>query len=357
MKSKYFLAFFLISIMLFSNLSLVFSSPNPYTTQTPYNKTGVVYDDSLLAFFKIGGYFFGDNPMNLYNCAVNVVHCMIGGNKFNLSLQLLSNDIENGEFDKGSIIKDGQIFTSLFSINKVLQSNGKNVSSFYMDVDVFTRNLKVDEDAILWVNDDHYIYVAKNSKGQFEVSDNNIAKGNMQNYSYSQFNKLLKGERISSDFYLNLNDSSSGPFSNKLTSNNVSKSINNFTYNNNKNPFIVVTTDSKNIKKIYKKTYTHTPNKKDKNTKKRVAKDKKSKEKYLLSDKDITKNKKTNKENKSINSHNTDVATEKNKPSPKQDINTDKNSNKDITTAKKLQTAGRTTGKQRHIRSMSYRIC
>ena len=176
-----------------------------YAVSTSYSENSVTYDDNFLVIFKMKEYFFGDNPLNIENCAVNAIHNMIGGNKFDLSLQLLTNDIKNGNFDKGLIIKDNQVYTSLDSLNKVLSSNKRQVNSFYMDVSVFTKNLKKGDSAILFVNGNHFIYVAKNSKGEFQVSDNNINNGKLKNYSPSEFNKLLKGEKVNKpNPYLNM---------------------------------------------------------------------------------------------------------------------------------------------------------
>ncbi|MDR1196452.1 MAG: hypothetical protein LBL00_08260, partial [Endomicrobium sp.] len=140
----------------------------------------------------LAGFF--DQRVEIINCATDALSTVLTTmSKGMLALQALISDISAGIFNEDSV-KDGQLVTSANAIKEVLTDNGVDAEGYALAIDEFINNLSAGDEAILWVNGDHFVTVKKNEDGTFGVTDINRNEGQPLNYGQKEFSNLLSGK-------------------------------------------------------------------------------------------------------------------------------------------------------------------
>jgi len=183
------------------------------------NKGKVVYDDPFISDGFVGeksletfiGYFNHDKHFNVFklkNCASYVVSKMTEINEDEIAVQLLKTDIMNGYFQKKSIkyidlsdIRYGDLYTTVNAVLEVTNMYGRNVKIYLLKPNDFLQNFKKNNEALFYVNHDHFIFVKKISSTKYNVYDQNINDGKPRTFTNDQFNStILKGGNFRNNF-------------------------------------------------------------------------------------------------------------------------------------------------------------
>lgn len=126
------------------------------------------------------------------NCAVDIVSKITNVSKKEVSIELLKAEIKGKNFNKDSI-KNGQIYISGYAIIKVLKSHSISTQGFSLSIKTIAQNLNKGDTTILFVDNNHFILLNKNQKGNFEIYDSN--KKNTVTYTEKELKTLLQKQK------------------------------------------------------------------------------------------------------------------------------------------------------------------
>ena len=142
---------------------------------------------------------FFDNGGDIVNCAVDtLVKVLDIHSKGVLGLQALLVEISTGLFVKNNedLINSGQtqLMTSMSTMQQVMQQYGVDAQGYSTNIEDFVANIKTGENAVVWVNKDHYITVTKLENGNYSVADSNVNNGKAVEYSAEGLKNVLSAK-------------------------------------------------------------------------------------------------------------------------------------------------------------------
>ncbi|MCR4662417.1 MAG: hypothetical protein K5622_00835 [Endomicrobiaceae bacterium] len=154
-------------------------------------------DEEKEGIIGLLGKFFAQGG-SVINCAVEALGEVLNiASKGVLGLQALLVEISIGLFEKNnaSLIESGdtQLMTSMETMKEMMELYEQEALGIAKTTELFTKELNEGESAIVWVNENHYITVAKQENGNYTISDPNVNGGKTVEYSAEGLKTVLSG--------------------------------------------------------------------------------------------------------------------------------------------------------------------